>query len=77
MVQNRLGIGKSQAYAFADAQSSEEYSFARIAALRLPSAAAAAAFPRFMANGVFQPSVHARECARVGLTAVADQTRDH
>lgn len=77
MVQNRLGIGRSLAYAFTDPQSQEEISFARVASLTTPQAVAAAEFLCFMAGGVFQPIMGARDCDGIELRAVAAQTRDH
>lgn len=77
MVQNRLGIGKSLAYAYTDVQAPEEISFARVAALTSPTTTAAAEFLAFMAGGVFQPIEDAHAFDGVALTAIANQTRDH
>jgi hypothetical protein len=52
-VQVRLGVGKSQAYAYTDPQSPEELSFARAAALTGPGASAAAEYLASRAGGVF------------------------
>jgi hypothetical protein len=52
-VQVRLGVGKSQAYAYTDPQAHEELSFARVAALTGPGASAAAEYLASRAGGVF------------------------
>lgn len=74
-VQVRLGIGKSQAYAYTDPQSPEELSFARAAALTTPSSPAAAEYLASRAGGIF--------CALPGatggcpMTLTADAVREH
>lgn len=52
-VQIRLGVGKSQAYAYTDPQSPEELSLARAAALTSPGAPAVAEYFAYRAGGVF------------------------
>jgi hypothetical protein len=53
-VQVRLGIGKSQAYAYTDpAETQAEITFARVAALTGPGASAAAEYLASRAGGVF------------------------
>jgi hypothetical protein len=71
----RLGVGKSQAYAYTDPQSPEELSFARTAALTGPGASAAAEYLASRAGGVF--------CALPGSTGgcpislTAESMREH
>lgn len=70
----RLGIGKSQAYAYTDPQAPEELSVARAAALTTPGAPAMAEYFASRAGGVFcaLPQT-AGECP---MTMSADSARE-
>lgn len=51
----RLGVGESQVYAYADPESPEQISFARVAALTDEQTPAAAEYLTGLAGGVFLP----------------------
>lgn len=51
----RLGIGKSEAYAYTDPQSDREISFSRVAALTAPGCTSAVEYLAALAHGVFLP----------------------
>jgi len=51
----RLGIGKSEGYAYTDPQSDRELSFARVAALTAPGCTAGVEYLAALAGGVFLP----------------------
>jgi len=71
----RLGVGKSQAYAYTDHQSHEEITFARVAALTGPGASAAAEYLASRAGGVFCALPTATGGCPMALTA--DAVREH
>ena len=71
----RLGLGQSQVYAYADPQSPEEISFARVAALTDTQCTAAAEYLAALAGGGFLPGP-AIEGADVGALT-ADSMREH
>jgi hypothetical protein len=52
-----LGLGRTTTYAFADPREAEEISFARVAALTVPDAPAAAEYLARRAGGVFLPVI--------------------
>lgn len=70
----RLGVGKTDAYAFTDPQSDREISFARVAALTAPGATAAVEYLAALAHGVFLP-LPAAPATIANLTA--DALRKH
>lgn len=51
----KLGISKTEAYAFTDPQSDREISFARVAALTAPRCTASVEYLAALAHGVFLP----------------------
>ncbi|MFO1081897.1 MAG: phage regulatory CII family protein [Reyranellaceae bacterium] len=71
----RLGLGQSQVYAYADPQSPEEISFARVAALTDAQCTAAAEYLSALAGGGFLPGPAADGADWGALTAEA--MREH
>lgn len=65
----RLGIGKSQAYAFTDEKSPEELSLARALALTGPTATAVAEATAMRAGGIFTPLPGTIRTPAIELTA--------
>ena len=70
----RLGIGKSEAYAYTDPQSDRDISFPRVAALTAPGCTAAVEYLAALAHGVFLPLPAA---ATTIASLTADALRKH